>query len=156
MGLEGLAPSRLVFGILPRAPALDTTLPAQKDRMGTVSAGHLEMATSTAKLRIRIALHTKTPPVSDFIISTADRVRFIRESSKALQGTFTVVKIEEKQVFVDCNGRIDQFSIRSVVPEEVLNGDNPLAAIRKNFSSVIPSLLPISKPKRFQHSYARS
>jgi hypothetical protein len=64
MGPEGLVPSLLVFGVLPRFPATQTSLPNQKDRMEALSAARSEMETITSELRLAEAMHRNVPPAA--------------------------------------------------------------------------------------------
>ena len=56
MNCDGLVPSLLVFGILPRFPSFRTNLPNQAERMRALSAARTEMETITFELRISKAL----------------------------------------------------------------------------------------------------
>jgi hypothetical protein len=56
MNPEGLVPSYLVFGILPRFPALNSELPTQVDKMKKLESARAEMETITSELRVRRAL----------------------------------------------------------------------------------------------------
>ena len=56
MNPEGLVPSLLVFGALPRFPAFNTTLPNQEQRMRALQIARSEMETVSSELRLRRAL----------------------------------------------------------------------------------------------------
>ncbi len=56
MGPEGLVPSYLVFGCIPRFPSTESTLSTQQQRMDGMQAARLEMAIITAEVRIGKAL----------------------------------------------------------------------------------------------------
>jgi hypothetical protein len=65
-GPEGLVPSLLVFGVLPRFPGSNTFLPNQKDRMDALIAARAEMETISAELKIRKALTSQNPPTAHY------------------------------------------------------------------------------------------
>jgi hypothetical protein len=56
IGENGLVPSLLVFGVIPRYPALNTELPNQKVRMEVIAAAQMEMNFIIAERRISMAL----------------------------------------------------------------------------------------------------
>ncbi len=61
MGPDGLVPSYLVFGCIPRFPAVDSTVPNQKDRMNALEKARNEMATIEAELRLKTVLASRVP-----------------------------------------------------------------------------------------------
>jgi hypothetical protein len=56
IGENGLVPSLLVFGFIPRYPALNTELPKQKVRMEVIAAAQMAMNSIIAERRIATAL----------------------------------------------------------------------------------------------------
>lgn len=62
MNPEGLVPSLLVFGTLPRFPPSSTSLPTHNNRMQAMATARIEMTNITAKLRVQQALRAKLPP----------------------------------------------------------------------------------------------
>lgn len=82
MGPEGIVPLLMVFGIAPRFPSTNRTLPGHQDRMDAIRISNAEMATIRAELRIRQALRSRTPPSADYVISPGDLLRVFRESDK--------------------------------------------------------------------------
>ena len=65
IGENGLVPSRLVFGIIPRYPILNTDLPNQKERMEAIKLAQSEMNSIIAERRVLAALTKKIPPAAD-------------------------------------------------------------------------------------------
>ena len=55
MNEDGLVPSLLVFGTLPRFPLTDSNVVAQKERMRVLSCARKEMETIVAQRRIYTA-----------------------------------------------------------------------------------------------------
>jgi hypothetical protein len=61
IGTEGLVPTLLVFGIVPRLSA-DGSLPNQPECMLAMGGARREVDTIVSELRIKIALSSETPP----------------------------------------------------------------------------------------------
>jgi hypothetical protein len=80
MNPEGLVPSYLVFGILPRFPASKSKLPSQMDRMKALEAARAEMETITSELRVRRALSANIPTASTKSYSAGQKVLVYRET----------------------------------------------------------------------------
>lgn len=49
---DGLSPSLVAFGMLPRFPPANSDLPKQEEKMRALQVARLKMETITAKLRI--------------------------------------------------------------------------------------------------------
>ncbi len=82
MGPNGLVPSYLVFGCVPRFPAVDSKLPDQQSRMNALSRARQEMATIVSELRIEKALASRVPRNADLKVEPSDKVRIHRETDK--------------------------------------------------------------------------
>lgn len=80
MGPEGLVPSLLVFGVLPRFPSVNTELPDQIARMEALGKARAEAATITAQLRVRKAMLSKVPRNVDLVLQRGDMVRVFRST----------------------------------------------------------------------------
>ena len=65
MGPEGLVPSLLDFGCVPRLPSGSSELPGQKERMNALQTARREMETITAELRVSKALKSRAPKNAD-------------------------------------------------------------------------------------------
>lgn len=65
VGEDGLVPSLLVFGIIPRFPIINTSLPNQRDRMKALTSANMEMNASVAERRIATALRRNMPSSMD-------------------------------------------------------------------------------------------
>ncbi len=79
MGPEGLVPSLLFFGMLPRFPPLNTPLPRQADRMLALEIARTEMASITSQLRIATAVKAKLQPASKYLIEPGIEVYVCKE-----------------------------------------------------------------------------
>lgn len=84
---EGLVPSLLVFGTVPRFPPAPTSLPDQIDRMAAMNIARLEMANISAQLRIQRALRSKLRPAATYCVSCRDHTYFHAESTGRGKGT---------------------------------------------------------------------
>ena len=117
MGPEGLVPSLLVFGVLPRFPASSNDLPNQEDRMRALTAARAEMESISCQLKLQHAMLSKLPPACDLTLAVGDKVLISREKSTVAQGPFEIVEVDGKQVYVlDDKGVRKQFSLAQVHP----------------------------------------
>ena len=62
---NGLVPSLLVFGIIPRFPIISTHLPTHRERMKALSEAQLEMNSIISERRIAKILHRNIPQATD-------------------------------------------------------------------------------------------
>ena len=127
MGPEGLVPSLLVFGVLPRFPAVNTSLPYQIERMEALKEARAEAATITAKLRVRKAILAKTPRNVDLVLNRGDMVRVYRETDRCYTGPYPIHRVEGTQVFLIINNHEVKHNIDQVIPakdyDDLVNGD---------------------------------
>lgn len=134
LGPEGLVPSLLVFGVLPRFPACSTKFPNQVDRMRALAMARAEMETISFEIKLQRALLAKLPPAADFELKVGDKVLVHRENSAISQGPFPVVELDEKQVFIlDERGKTKQFNIAQVKPYY----ENPEEAHLNHFATML-------------------
>jgi hypothetical protein len=52
MGTNGIVPSLLVFGVVPRFPPMSIDLPKQRDRMATLAAAQMEMSATVSETEL--------------------------------------------------------------------------------------------------------
>ena len=97
MGETGLVPSRLVFGIVPRFPILNSNLPNQKERLEIIKIAQAEMNSIVAERRVLAALTRDIPPAADRTYKIGEEVLIYSEKEKKWLGPFIVV---------DCTGRL--------------------------------------------------
>lgn len=116
MGPEGLVPSLLVFGQLPRFPPHSTPLLSHSERMNAMTIARKEMANITARLRIQKALKSKLPPATKYLINPGDQVYVYSEKSKHWNGPFPVTRTFEKSVWVKRPDKEAQYSIDHTIP----------------------------------------
>ncbi len=127
MGSNGLVPSYLVFGCVPRFPAVDSKLPDQQSRMNALSRTRQEMATIVAETRIHEVLASRVSRTAGSTIQPGDKVRTYHKSDKKYVGPYPVIRVDREQVFVVIDDREVQFSIHQVVQaktyDEIVNGE---------------------------------
>ena len=97
---DGLVPSYLFFECIPRFPAVDSTVLNQKDCTNTLENAGNEMATRAAELGLKTALASRVLRNADLLMAAGDIVRVFRETKKCCVGIFSIVQVEDKQVFV--------------------------------------------------------
>lgn len=138
LGPEGLVPSLLVFGCLPRFPSTTSNLPEQKQRIHTLYETKKEMASITSELRIQNALLKRVPRNSNLILEPGDMVRVFRETNRKYMGPFPVIRVDEKNVFVIQKDIEKQYSLHQVLKadyyEKVINGDAHLEELQEILS----------------------
>ncbi|MEM1283154.1 MAG: reverse transcriptase domain-containing protein [Chlamydiota bacterium] len=141
MGPEGLVPSLLVFGSLPRFPCVNSTLPNQRERMRALEVARAEMSTVTSELRIRKAMLSKVPRNADLVLNPGDMVRVFRETDRKYLGPYPVIRVDGKQVFILINDKEIQHSIHQVLHaseyDKIANGELLLDEMKTMFSSFI-------------------
>lgn len=97
MGENGLVPSRLVFGIIPRFPILNHNLPTQRERLQALKLAQAEMNSIVAERRVLAALNKSIPSAADRNYKLGEKVLIYSETSKTWIGPYIVI---------DCTGRI--------------------------------------------------
>ncbi len=112
MGPNGLVPSYLVFGCVPRFPSVDSKLPDQQYRMDALSVARQEMDTIVSELRVQKALASRFPRNAKLKIEPGYKVRICRETDKKYIGPYPVIRVYGKQLFVIISDREVQFSVQ--------------------------------------------
>ena len=115
MGPEGLVPSLLVFGVLPRFSAVDTKLPNQVERMEALKNARAEAEAISAKLRVRKAILAKATRNVYLFLHPGDLVRVYRETEKRYTGPYPVIRVEGTQVFITVKNREVQHNLDHVM-----------------------------------------
>jgi hypothetical protein len=117
MNYDGLVPSLLVFGIMPRYPGIRTELPTQAERMRALDVARTEMETITCKLRLRGALTSSIPSASSQAYTLGENILVYRDKETPhWQGPYRILAINEKQIFINNNGKRVLHSISQVKP----------------------------------------
>jgi hypothetical protein len=115
IGPEGLVPTLLVFGTVPR---LSTTgsFPNQNERMLAMDSTRREMDAIVSELRIKRALTSKTAPGATRVYNPGELVYVYRERPDKWIGPFPIIRIDGKTVYVRDGIDEKPFSITSVKP----------------------------------------
>lgn len=100
LGPEGLAPTLLVYGMLPRMPIGSKSLsaPNQVDRMKALSIARGEMEEIVAKLRVKSAMDHNLPAslLDEENVAPGMLAMIYRKNLKCWDGPFELVRIEGK------------------------------------------------------------
>lgn len=156
MGPNGLIPSLLVFGTLPRFPGIEASHPNQRERFQALKTARAEMEAIVAETRIQKALRSKLPPATKYLILPGDLVRVFRERSGRWEGPFTVTKVSKKIISVTDGIKVREFNITAILPIAPRTGDQDLkhdmttlqAFVRENGESLYPvEVLKKSDPR---------
>lgn len=122
-GINGIAPSALVFGVNPAFPVAPKSCPSQKARFKAMQLARDEMCQIIAERRINDALRRKLPPSTHYIIKPGQSVRVYREASKAWDGPFSVTKVEGKLITVTDGQKVKTFNVCQVLPNQTEPND---------------------------------
>lgn len=110
VGINGLVPSYLVFGIMPRFPTLPSKLPQQRRRMQILSEARAEYERAIAELRIATVLRHNIPSAADRTYRIGDQILIYREKDKEWVGPKKVTKVNDKIVTVEYDDELKEFS----------------------------------------------
>ena len=114
-GPDGLVPTLLVFGAMPRIPLVPVALPGQVERMKAMEDARAEMSKIMAKSRLRRALKSKVSPATDADISIGEEVLVYKEKPiNEWLGPGKVLSIDKKSLKVDLDGNVSTLSIDKV------------------------------------------
>ena len=132
MGPEGLVPSLLVFGVIPRVSAATSELPEHAVRLSMMQTARDEMESITARLRLKTVLRSRLPKATHSILTEGDPVLVWRKKGKASNsswtGLFQVIKIERKVITVsDDHGMAREYNAGAVklYTVEDVQAENP-------------------------------
>ncbi len=137
---NGLVPSYLVFGCVPRFPAVDSKLPNQQSRMDALSLVRQEVAIIVSEMRVQKALTSRVPRNAELKIEPRDKVRIYRETDKKYVGPYLVFRVDNKQLFAVIKDREVQFSVHQAIEpstyDEIVNGERLVHTLSK----ILPQL----------------
>jgi hypothetical protein len=115
MGPEGLVPTLLVYGTLPRL-SLHDKLPSQSRRFLAMEAARREMDAVVSELRIKRALDSNTPPGAERTFKPGELVYVYRERPQEWLGPYPVVQVDGKTVYIRDGSHTKPFSVTAVKP----------------------------------------
>jgi hypothetical protein len=96
MGPNGLVPSLLVFGMIPRFPIIDANVPDQEQRGLAMQVSREEYQNVVAEMRVKAALLHNVPAAADMQYKEGDLVLAKYENRDTWDGTFEVVAVDDK------------------------------------------------------------
>lgn len=120
VGPEGFIPSHLVFGSLPRFPAVKSTLSDQANRLRALEYARTEYASIVARLRVQEVLRSRLPPASNYVFVPGGLVHVYREGDKQFIGPLRIIRVEGKEIYVKHNNRFVHYNISQAVPSSIL------------------------------------
>jgi hypothetical protein len=118
MGTNGLVPSLLVFGVVPRFPLMSIDLTKQRDRMAALAAAQMEVSAIVSENQITVALAHNVPSSVDRTYEVGEEVLVFREKEKSWTGTMVVVLVIDKNITVKYleSERVLRFSAQHIQP----------------------------------------
>ena len=90
IGENGLVPTRLVFGMLPRYPILSQDVPTQNERMKAPTSAQMEMNRIVSERKVLTALNRDIPPAADRSYRLGEEVLVYSETEKKWIGPYIV------------------------------------------------------------------
>lgn len=117
-GPNGLVPTLLVFGVMPRFPLNPIDLPDQVERMRAMESARMEMAQVISKTRLDTALRSNVPTAADQApnIMIGSEVLVFRERQRKWIGPFRVLDVQGKMIHIDIKRGQPRYSIDKVKP----------------------------------------
>lgn len=123
-GPQGLVPTLLVFGVIPRMPVAPLPLPSQRDRTQAMVTARNEMATLVARARVQRGLVSNVPAAADRDVTPGTKVLVYRERPvDQWEGPYVVVAVRDKTVWLAIDGQLKMFGIDKVKPHVVARPD---------------------------------
>lgn len=113
-GPNGLVPTLLVFGVMPRIPITPVDLPAQRERMQALSEARRDMAKHFEEKSVNRALRYSIPQGTMSYIQIDDEVLVYREGPNTWEGPHKVTDISRKMIQINKPGPNCRFSIDKV------------------------------------------
>jgi hypothetical protein len=100
IGENGLVPSLLVFGMIPRFPILTSEIPHQQERMRILQVAQAEMNSIAAERRIVQASKSAVPAAADRVYQVGEEVLVYREKESTWAGPYADKNIDERILLV--------------------------------------------------------
>ena len=120
-GPQGLVPTLLVFGVLPRIIEKLHDLPDQRERFRIMDTAKKEFQDIIAKQQLDRGLRKNPPPASEYRFQTNQPVYVYREKLKHWTGPHLVMSCDKKQVLVNLGKRegASNFNISQIKPAKL-------------------------------------
>ncbi len=132
-----------------RFPAVNSyeNLPYQvmRMRMRSLEIARTEMGTIVAELRIREALRSRVTPAARYILASGAKVRVYLETDNKITGPYTVIGVQDKDIFIDRNGKRVHRNMSQAISERTLTGDTGMNELRLKLQSFSDLSCPRSR-----------
>ena len=131
-GPEGLTPTLLVFGTIPRLPIghIETMLPTQRERLKAMEYSRKEMEEITAQMRLKVAQKDRNRILGMLDLRAGESVLVYRERSRRWEGPYRFLGQNRKTVLVESSRGVKQeFPVVAVKPYNA--GSTLLAAVKE-------------------------
>lgn len=135
VGPKRLLPSPLVFGVIPSLGNTDADLPNQEERFREMHEAGKEAATISAERRIRLALHANVPPPAKYQLKEGQKVLAYSEKCKQWIPDLRIVRISEKQIWINDGKEVYKANITQVIPQSDNDTTTRLFKLLKNYRS---------------------
>jgi hypothetical protein len=128
---DGMCPTLLVFGALPRPLDLSRPSPSLHDRLRAQLTSRKEYARIVAERRVQRGLVTKPPCSADYTIEPGNIVYVYREKAKKWIGPVRCIYRSGKQALVVLDGLPKAFNIAQLKPAPIAdpNPDPPTGLV---------------------------
>lgn len=116
-GINGLSPTLLIFGIVPRLPLNQKELPIQLERVKAIRAARREMSGLIPTDCIKMALARDVPSAADAVLNEGAEVLMYREKPIAeWMGPYIIHKRDDKMLTLDTGNQYIEASIDKAKP----------------------------------------
>ena len=158
VGPEGLVPSLLVFGALPRLPTISPRdYPSHKERMRAMIVARNEHEKIVARNRVRVGISRRPPPSANYDIMPGDFVYVYCERIKAFTGPHLVAEANGKELRIHVGDQRGPrpFNIAQVKPAPIGRRDDTTASIgytnhsRPQSNIMHTETLPAGDPREY-------
>jgi len=101
VGPDGLVPSLLVFGVLPKLPSISPRdFPEHKERVRAMMTARKKYEQLVSLARVQLGILKRPPPAADIHVQPGEFVYVYREHLKAFTGPHMVATVDGKNVRV--------------------------------------------------------
>lgn len=120
-GPNGLVPSLLLFGVMPRIPTEPATYPDTNARIQAMESPRDELEVINARARVQQSLKKSPPPAASLTLSPMQPVYVYREKDKRWTGPHLITSVDGKRVMVDLGERTGprKFNLSQVKPDRL-------------------------------------
>jgi hypothetical protein len=151
-GPEGLVPSFLVFGVIPR---WTTSLPIPENaaRLTAIQVARAEYEHLVARMRLATALSRNVPAAADYVFKSGDVIYIYREQQKQWTGPHTISRVLEKAIWVRGDDGVTerQFNVSQCRPAPTILEDDREQSHLQLYTTIVPE----NDPQAFKFDAAK-